>query len=93
MVRVVGRTSRGELDEREAATVRVELHERDAAQPQQTDEVRNPSLGSAWNRSIQGFLNVVAAVAIGLGYLVPIAVLGIGIWLITVAVRRRRGAN
>ena len=74
------------------ATVRVELHEKDAA-PVQTSEVENPSLGSAWDRSIQGFLNVVSAVVIGLGYLLPIAVLGLGIWLVTVAVRRRRGAS
>ena len=75
------------------ATVRVELHEKDAAQAQQTNVVENPSLGSAWDRSIQGFLNVVSAVVIGLGYLLPIAVLALGIWLITVVVRRRRGAN
>ena len=58
-----------------------------------TNGVENPSLGSAWDRSIQGFLNVVSAVVIGLGYLIPIAVLALGIWLITVAVRRRRGAS
>jgi hypothetical protein len=75
------------------ATVRVELHEEDAAQLQQTDEVENPSLGSAWDRSIQGFLNVVSAVVIGLGYLLPLAVLGLIVWLITAAVRRRRAAS
>ncbi len=75
------------------ATVHVELHEKDAAQVQQTNTIENPSLGSAWDRSIQGFLNVVSAVVIGLGYLVPIAVLALGIWLITAAVRRRRGAS
>ena len=74
-------------------TVRVELHEEDAAQLQQTDEVENPSLGSAWDRSIQGFLNVVSAVVIGLGYLLPLAVLGLIVWLITAAVRRRRAAS
>jgi len=74
------------------ATVHVELHEKDAAQVQ-TSAVENPSLGSAWDRSIQGFLNVVSAVVIGLGYLIPIAVLALGIWLVTVAVRRRRGAS
>jgi Domain of unknown function (DUF4349) len=74
------------------ATVHVELHEEDAAQVL-TSAVENPSLGSAWDRSIQGFLNVVSAVVIGLGYLIPIAVLGLGIWLVTVAVRRRRGAS
>ena len=75
------------------ATVRVELHEEDAAQLQQTDVVENPSLGSAWDRSIQGFLNVVSAVVIGLGYLLPLAALGLIVWLITAAVRRRRAAS
>ena len=75
------------------ATVRVELHEEDAAQLQQTSEVENPSLGSAWDRSIQGFLNVVSAVVIGLGYLLPLAALGLIVWLITAAVRRRRAAS
>jgi hypothetical protein len=75
------------------ATVRVELHEEDAAQLRQTDVVENPSLGSAWDRSIQGFLNVVSAVVIGLGYLLPLAALGLIVWLITAAVRRRRAAS
>jgi hypothetical protein len=80
-------------DQVDEATVRVELHEEDAAQLQQTDVVENPSLGSAWDRSIQGFLNVVSAVVIGLGYLLPLAALGLIVWLITAAVRRRRAAS
>jgi hypothetical protein len=74
------------------ATVRVDLHEKDAAQIQ-TDEVKNPSLGSAWERSIQGFLNVVSAVVIGLGYVLPLGVLGLAVWLLMAAARRRRGAS
>jgi uncharacterized protein DUF4349 len=75
------------------ATVRVELHEEAAAQVQETSDVENPSLGSAWHRSIQGFLNVVSAVVIGLGYLLPLAALALVVWLITAAVRRRRAAS
>lgn len=75
------------------ATVRVEIHEKDAAQIPETEAVENPSLGSAWDRSVQGFLNVVSAVVIGLGYLLPITVLGLGVWLLTLAVRRRREAS
>jgi hypothetical protein len=71
----------------------VELHEKDAAQVQPSNAVEHPSLGSAWDRSIQGFLNVVSTVLIGLGYLIPIAILALGIWLVTVAMRRRRGAS
>lgn len=79
-------------DQVSQATVRVELHEKDTAQLQQT-AVENPSLGSAWDRSIQGFLNVVSAVVIGLGYLLPLAALGLIVWLITAAVRRRHAAS
>jgi hypothetical protein len=75
------------------ATLRVEIHEKDAPQTQQASSVENPSLGTAWDRSIQGFLNVVAAVVIGLGYLLPLGVLGVAVWLLTVAFRRRRGAS
>jgi hypothetical protein len=75
------------------ATVRVEIHEQDAPGLRQTDVVENPSLGSAWDRSIQGFLNVVSAVVIGLGYLLPLAAIGLVIWFVTVSVRRRRGAS
>jgi hypothetical protein len=75
------------------ATVRVEINEKDAAPVQRSDEVENPSLGTAWDRSIQGFLNIVSAVVIGLGYLLPLGVLALGIWLLTLAVRRRRGAS
>ena len=75
------------------ATVRVEIHEKDAAPVQQTSDVENPSLGTAWDRSVQGFLNIVAAVVIGLGYLLPLGVLGLVVWLLTVVVRRRRGAS
>ena len=75
------------------ATGRVDLHEKDATQVQQPTEVENPSLGSAWDRAIQGFLNVVAAVVVGLGYLIPLGILALAVWLVTLAVRRRRAAS
>jgi hypothetical protein len=69
------------------ATVRVELHEEDAAQLHQTDVVENPSLGSAWDRSIQGFLNVVSAVVMGLA---PLAAAQAVVRLIAAAVPASR---
>jgi uncharacterized protein DUF4349 len=75
------------------ATVRVDLHEKDAAQELQTTHVENPSLGGAWDRAIQGFLNVVAAVVVGLGYLIPLGLLALAVWSVTRAVRRRREAS
>lgn len=75
------------------ATIRVDLHERNASITQQTSAIENPSLGSAWDRAVQGFLNVVSAVVIGLGYLIPLGILALAVLLLTLAVRRRRAAS
>jgi hypothetical protein len=74
------------------ATIRVDLREKDSPTVK-PNPVKNPSLGSAWHRSVQGFLNVVAAVVIGLGYLIPIGLLALALWLLTLAARRRRAAS
>jgi Domain of unknown function (DUF4349) len=74
------------------STVQVALRERDAA----TDPgsgVDNPSLSSAWDRSLQGFLRVLGAVIVGLGYLIPVALIAGGIWGVLTLVRRRRRAT
>ena len=71
----------------------MDLHEKNAPAAQQASIVKNPSLGSAWHRSVQGFLNVISAVVIGLGYLIPIGLLMLALWLITLAVRRRRATS
>jgi hypothetical protein len=74
------------------ATIRVDMHERDAPTAQQ-NSVENPSLGTAWDHAVQGFLNVVSAVVIGLGYLIPIGLLALALWLLTLAARRRRATS
>lgn len=73
------------------STVRVQIREK-AVKAAIQQEIDNPSLGVAWERALQGFLNVVAAVVIGLGYLVPIAVIGLIAWLV-VRVARKRSAT
>jgi hypothetical protein len=76
------------------STIRVSLHEKNAPHPvQQTTTVRNPSLGTAFDRAVQGFLNIIAAIVVGLGYLIPLAILALVVWLITLAVRRRRATS
>ena len=72
------------------STIRVSLHEKNAPTPVQQATVENPSLGTAWDRAVQGFLNIIAAIVVGLGYLIPVAILALAVWLITLAVRRRR---
>ena len=82
-------------DRVDLATLKVTLREEGVAAetPDEGDDVRNPSLGSAWHRAKQGFFGVIAAVVIGLGYLLPIlAVAGI-VLLVRRAVIRRRAAS
>ena len=52
------------------------------------DAVSNPSLGRALKHSLEGFLRVLFAVIVGLGYLIPIAALAGAAWLIVRRVRR-----
>jgi hypothetical protein len=40
-----------------------------------------PSLGEAWDRAVDGFLGVIFAVVVGLGYLIPVAAIAFGIGL------------
>lgn len=62
------------LEDRVAfATIRVQFHEEGAAL--QT-EIRNPSIPRALERAIAGVFGAVAGTIMGLGYLVPILVLG-----------------
>jgi hypothetical protein len=73
------------------ATIRVQVREK-AVQVESFQEVDKPSLGQAWDRAMQGFLNVVAAVVIGLGYLVPVAVIALVAFVGWRLVRRRTSA-
>jgi hypothetical protein len=74
------------------STIHVSLREEGAPNPQVQD-VENPSIGGAWDRAIAGFFGVIAAVLIGLGYLIPIAILALLVWFVVTLVRRRRGAS
>jgi hypothetical protein len=71
------------------STIKVDLHERGAAVAQSPDTVDNPSLGHAWDRAVQGLLNVIAATLVGLGYLIPLLIIA-GIVLVIVRLVRRR---
>jgi hypothetical protein len=71
------------------STVKVELREKDAASPTASD-VRRPSLASAWDFAVQGFLRILAAVVVGLGYLIPLAAIAAVAWGVLTLVRRRR---
>jgi len=77
------------LDDRISfATVRLELREQGVQVT--TTHVEKPSIPGAWQRSIAGFIGVIAAVVIGLGYVIPVALLAGLAWLVVTRVRRRR---
>jgi hypothetical protein len=71
------------------STIAVDIHEKDA--PKATSStVSTPRIGTSFRLAWQGFLRVIGAVIIGLGYLIPLTVLALGIWVVTVVTRRRR---
>jgi hypothetical protein len=79
------------LDDQVAqATVDVQLLEQHArSSVVAPGDIQNPSLGRALQRAVQGFLAVLVTVVVGLGYLVPVAVLAGIVLLIVMLVRRR----
>jgi Domain of unknown function (DUF4349) len=70
------------------ATITLDLREQ-GVQVQGT-HVTNPSIPTAWHRAIAGFIGVVVAVIVGLGYVIPVAILLALAWLVVTRVRRRR---
>ena len=70
------------------STIKVDIHEPGAATAT-TDDIRNPSLARAFDRAVQGFMNILAAVLIGFGYLIPLLVIAGLIYLVVSVVRRR----
>ena len=80
-------------DKVDLATLKVTLREEGVAAAPGPDDIEHPSLGSAWDRAVQGFFNVIAAVVVGLGYLIPLLVLAGVALLIRRAVIRRRAAS
>jgi hypothetical protein len=69
------------------ATVRLQLREQGV---QAVTHVEKPSIPGAWERSTAGFIGVIVAVIVGLGYVIPVALLLGLAWLVVARVRRRR---
>ena len=72
------------------STLRVSIQEQNAPKAAATTDVDNPDLGSSVDLGVQGFLRIVGAVIVGLGYLIPLTVLGALVWFVVWFVRRRR---
>jgi hypothetical protein len=73
------------------ATIDLSLRKSGVALPV-VGAVKHPGLGSAWAHAIAGFFGVVFAVVVGLGYLVPIAIVALIAYLIFRRFRRRTPA-
>jgi uncharacterized protein DUF4349 len=74
------------------ATIDVAMHEPGFAihvRQAPTSDGR-PSLAEAWTKAVNGFLGVLYATVVGLGYLVPVALICLAVWF---AVRRVRPAT
>jgi hypothetical protein len=74
------------------STLRVSIQERNAPDTAVETEVDKPDLGSSFDLAVQGFLRIVGAVIVGLGYLIPLTVLAALVWLAVWLSRRRRTA-
>jgi Domain of unknown function (DUF4349) len=73
------------------STIKVDVHEPGAAPVgQEPTDTENPSLGHAFDRAVHGFLSVLGAMVIGLGYLIPLLVLGAIVYSVVWLARRRR---
>jgi hypothetical protein len=76
---------KGELrvleDQTSLATIRLSMVESGVpiALEQKTEDTR-PSLAEAWEKAVDGFLGVAYATVVGLGYLVPLTILGLVVW-------------
>jgi hypothetical protein len=76
------------LDDRTSlATIGLRLREQ-GVEPE--SEVEKASIPNAFERAAAGFVGVIAAIVIGLGYLFPILALGLAAWFVVSRVRRRR---
>lgn len=80
---------RGQLrvltDQTDFSTITLSMVEAGAVQPKP-----KTTLGRAWQDALGAFLSVIAAVVVGLGYLVPIALLGLMVLVAWVLYRRTR---
>ena len=77
-------------DQVSESTLRVSMQERNAPKAVTETDVNNPDLGSSFDLAVQGFLRILGAVIVGLGYLIPLTVLGALVWFVVWFVRRRR---
>lgn len=76
------------LDDRTSlATIGLRLREQ-GVEPE--SQIEKASIPNAFERAAAGFVGVIAAIVIGLGYLFPLLLIGLAAWFVASRVRRRR---
>jgi len=75
------------------STLRVSIQEQNAPKAATQTDVDNPDLGSSVDLAVQGFLRIVGAVIVGLGYLIPLTLLGALVWFVIWTIRRSRAIS
>jgi hypothetical protein len=77
-------------DQVSESTLTVDLHEESvpAGETETNGSVHNPSLSNALDRAIQGFFGILATIIVGLGYLLPLAVIAGAVYGVVRLVRR-----
>jgi hypothetical protein len=68
-------------DQTSLATIRVSMYEAGVPVVVAQDATPRPSLLEAWNKAVAGILGVAYVTIVGLGYLVPITLLALLVWL------------
>jgi hypothetical protein len=71
------------------ATIQVEIRERHAPGEEAGADPENPTLTDSFELGVQGFLRVIGAIVVGLGYLIPVAVVALVVYSVVRLVRRR----
>jgi len=77
------------------STLTVDLREESApaGETRTNDGIQNPSLARAFDRAIQGFFGILATIIVGLGYLLPLALIAGLVGGVIMLVRRRGRAT
>jgi len=77
------------------STLTVDLREQSApsGETRTNGSIQNPSLSRALDRAIQGFFGILATIIVGLGYLLPLAVIASLVAGVVILVRRRGHAT
>jgi hypothetical protein len=80
-------------DQTSLGTIQLDLHEPGVVAAPPVEKNPKPNLGDAWDHAVSGFLGVISLVIVGLGYVLPLAAIGGGVWLGYRKIRSREAGS